>query len=610
MSRSFLILFHACAVESASLSDVPEHWTSDVPEHLALLQTRAVSSSAATAEELLLGASSAESEAEAQGSRSQAVSEAGEGWLNVQHVLNGVLRNKKLAAQPVSTEVVFTNRLLTVPERQGSQELKDLVNATGLMEFGNETMEIEQTVTMNSRGTGWALQREHGQEIAEELADAETALGGGGLLGREAANWTRSSTGAVDLSSVTASAIQRKLHRIVEDSELVRDAFEGVKLEGSSTHRKHEDAESEQQASSDRVEREQEDVEPGHRASTNRILTQRTQDDTESEHQSSTIRRDEHAATPSSLAPLAFVKTHRTGGSTLANIVHRLGEKHNMSFLLPSGEHDKNSLGWPGPFPGADVANLLGQSVHRYDVICNNAVFDEKSMRRYLRPSPFFFTILRRPENQIESAFDFFKPPCGPSFADRLTWLQDLRGQSHSSSDAPRKATLRAAFVNPQAHDLGWYQRTSHGQDDESIHEWLAEVGEAFNLVLLAEYFDEGLVLFKRRLNLDLDDVVHLDMKRESREDDQRTPRQAAELKETLHVDDMLYNHFNRTFWRAWEREGGDAALRDEVDELRRRNAALRKDCEKGGDACPWSLRADSAEYTEHLRAAQARSLA
>lgn len=43
----------------------------------------------------------------------------------------------------------------------------------------------------------------------------------------------------------------------------------------------------------------------------------------------------EERAAHAHLRPLIFIKTHKTAGSTLAGIVHRMGDWRNLSFQLP-----------------------------------------------------------------------------------------------------------------------------------------------------------------------------------------------------------------------------------------------------------------------------------
>lgn len=299
---------------------------------------------------------------------------------------------------------------------------------------------------------------------------------------------------------------------------------------------------------------------------------------------------------------MAFIKTHRTASSTVVNVLHRLGEEHSMLLLLPQDEH-VNALGWPAPFPGPSVP----KPSHQFDMICNNAVFNVKKMTDYLKPAPFFFTILRRPLDQIASSFEFFKPPCGGKWEDRVSWLEKLHQNPNDQGN--RGPALLGQFRNSQAHDLGWYERMgsgSHDHDDEAILEWIDELEHSLGLVMITEYFDESLVLLRKKINIEIGDMVYLRMKQGTKTNEALTPGQAARLRTQTHVDSLLYDHFNQTFWTEWEKAGGYPKLGSELHELRSRSQSLEQAC-SGDDTkeCPWSFRTDSAEYTDYLRKKQ-----
>lgn len=310
------------------------------------------------------------------------------------------------------------------------------------------------------------------------------------------------------------------------------------------------------------------------------------------------------------IPPIGFIKTHRTGGSTITSILHRLGDTKDLRFLLP-GSHLKG-LGWPGAFPGRNVSHR-DDARQNHDIICHDAVFSELGMRQYLRPSPFFFTALREPSEQIASAFEAFAPSCDNDWEERISWLRRLsHGEAKLNEHA---ATLRGQFLNPQAFDLGWYDHAGMGaeggapyadRDDGAVERWLASLDRSLGLVILTEYFNEGLLLLRRKLGLELREVQYLAMKRSTARSSP-SPAQRERLRSFLPVDVKLYEHFNRTFWQEWEDAGGYPLLSDELEMLSLRNEALDDACQaKDSKVCTWIFHADGEEYTEYLRQKQA----
>lgn len=62
-------------------------------------------------------------------------------------------------------------------------------------------------------------------------------------------------------------------------------------------------------------------------------------------------------------------------------------------------------------------------------------------------------------------------------------------------------------LLSGQIFDLGL--KRIHFSDQEFINNTIEDLDEAIDLVLIAEYMDESLVLLKRALCWDLDDVVY-----------------------------------------------------------------------------------------------------
>merc|ERR1719223_100387 len=141
--------------------------------------------------------------------------------------------------------------------------------------------------------------------------------------------------------------------------------------------------------------------------------------------------------------------------------------------------------------------------------------------------------------------------------------------------------------------------------DDAAIDEWLEVLDDQLGFVMLSEYYDEGVVLLSRKLNLEVKDMKHIMMKK-GVEHQKPSKQQAAKLNELLHVDHRLYQHFNETFWRKWEEAGGYKKLNGELNELRSGSKDLERSCEEKIERkCPWSFKTDMAEYTDYLKKKQ-----
>jgi len=306
------------------------------------------------------------------------------------------------------------------------------------------------------------------------------------------------------------------------------------------------------------------------------------------------------------MPPIAFVKTHRTGGSALASIIHRIGDKRDLSFVLPAGE--KHGLGWPAAFPGEEAVAFNSAPAHEYDVICNNAVLNEARMRQYLKthPEPLFFTILRRPIAQVASSFDTYHHPAGEDWEMRIEWLEKMWFMNDKLDAAQKGPVLEAYFQNPQAHDLGWYERVGGVQtydfDDIAIQKWITEVEKSLGFVLLTEYINEGLVLLHEKLGLEMSDLAYVQLKPKANHLEP-TEAQATKLRELYRVDMTLYDHFSKAFWKQWKMAGGYAKFQPKLQQLKLRNEALALACKENDVVmCTPQIQADSVEFTNYLK--------
>tara|TARA_B110001452_G_scaffold250272_1_gene238357 strand:+ start:809 stop:2038 length:1230 start_codon:yes stop_codon:yes gene_type:complete len=313
-------------------------------------------------------------------------------------------------------------------------------------------------------------------------------------------------------------------------------------------------------------------------------------------------------ANSTALPPLLFVKTHKTGSGTLANILHRMGDWRNLTFMLPDWGHPGSAWEQITPFPyGTEPTQEPPYKEHAYDIIANHAVYDLPRMSNYLResPAPFAFTILRTPLTQAVSAYGYF---WGNEEKD---WDMHLNKLETTQMNEPY--TFQK-YVNSQAADLGWYLQhngsKANDQDDAVIDAWIESLEPQLGLVMMLERFDEGLVLLRRRLGVPLRELTYLNVSITgfntggSGNVPPLTDNQTARLLRLNHVDERLHTHFAAAFEREWDspEDGGRTGREQELQELQVMNAELAQTCESTPDACPGALKMSEVEYTQFLQ--------
>lgn len=286
--------------------------------------------------------------------------------------------------------------------------------------------------------------------------------------------------------------------------------------------------------------------------------------------------------TPSNCQPkrnVLFLKTHKTGSSTLTNILNRHGDLHNLTFALPP--HGFFNFYWPLLFEKTFVDDLNGR---KPNIFCNHARWNEGPMRDLMGVDTVFITILRNPVTQFESTFQYME------FA-HLLGIPTARNPVETFFEDPNKILSKISrsllpegvlsylnlLKNGQFFDLGL--DSAQFYEEGIINHEIKELARSFNLVLMMEYFDESLVLLARELCWDVLDVVYfkLNQRRSSDVETNLSEELVGRIRQWNRADMMLYDYFNRTFWNQIEKLGKD--FRTDVERLRQVNKLLKESC-------------------------------
>lgn len=250
---------------------------------------------------------------------------------------------------------------------------------------------------------------------------------------------------------------------------------------------------------------------------------------------------------------IMFLKTHKTASSTILNILYRFGEAHHLTFALPL----HYQFGYPNIFRARRVKNFRADRKMEYHILCNHMRFFLPEIKKVMPRDTFFFSILRNPVTMAESSYAYYKS-VSSAFKKVRSFEQFL--------DDPWKYYSIQEPSNHYARNLLWFDfgfnhNTNYTETyAESV---ITNIENTFHLILLAEYFDESMVLLQDALCWDLDDVVAFRLNFRSKESVRQLSSYYTEkLKAWNSLDWHLYTHFNRTFWRKVEQYGHDRMQR------------------------------------------------
>ncbi|XP_041467374.1 galactosylceramide sulfotransferase-like [Lytechinus variegatus] len=213
-----------------------------------------------------------------------------------------------------------------------------------------------------------------------------------------------------------------------------------------------------------------------------------------------------------------------------------------------------------------DIIQIKGKSRSTNDVTME-AVKRWKSSRRLqtfklmklMAPNFKMITIIRKPRSQFESAFSHFN--AGGSMG-----LRPLDRNTTLTEDLTRFLTNPAFYWSRASWFARWYTRNGQLYDladtdnfgsTEEVSRMIRHLDRIIDLVLIAEYFDESLVIFRRLMCWDFKDIVYITQNaREEKFRSDLTAEQEARLGRWNFADSILYDYFNQSLWAKIARYG------------------------------------------------------
>ncbi|XP_063606044.1 galactosylceramide sulfotransferase-like [Penaeus indicus] len=264
---------------------------------------------------------------------------------------------------------------------------------------------------------------------------------------------------------------------------------------------------------------------------------------------------------------LVYLKTHKCASSTLQRVFLRYGKEHNLSFVLPASS---NYLGWKLPFRPRMIPPDLRSPSGKYNMFLLHTRFSEDAISQVMPRDCVYVTILREPIDQFESLWGF----------------QELEQFYNMSIDQFAKLPYEKAVrwrkgdlfgIHQMMFDLG---HGAVGEDTEAeFQHRLDQINSTFDLVMLAERFDESLVLLKHLMCWTTDDIVYLSINARKENKKKNITDETKSLLHSLNKPDVkLYDFFAKIFDRK-VKAFGEEKMQKELQEMRDVNDKMKKRC-------------------------------
>ncbi|XP_059211474.1 galactose-3-O-sulfotransferase 3 [Centropristis striata] len=268
---------------------------------------------------------------------------------------------------------------------------------------------------------------------------------------------------------------------------------------------------------------------------------------------------------------VAFLKTHKTASTTMQNLLFRFAERNNLTVALPVQACSHQFC-----YPRSFTSHFVHPHTLPPNVITSHMRFNKAELQRLMPNDTMYITILREPGSMFESLFSYYNQYCQSFKRVPNGSLEAFLEEPWRYYRPDEKDSMYAR--NTLTFDLGG-DKDRPATDVAYARAFLAEVERVFSLVMIAEYFDESLVLLRHLLSWDLDDILYVKLNmRTTSSKRSLTPSLPSKIRAWNSLDARLYDHFNASLWRQLSALG-PACVAREVRLLRRAQERLMRSC-------------------------------
>jgi len=266
---------------------------------------------------------------------------------------------------------------------------------------------------------------------------------------------------------------------------------------------------------------------------------------------------------------VAYLKTHKCASTTVQNILLRFALENELNVVLPASG---NYLGRDRKYQRFMIGNTPWERAGlEYNIFCLHTIWNQDEVNKTLGEGAVYITMLRDPIDVFESLWNYA--------AMHTFYHMSLEKFARS----PKKGLLsqRAFGIlgrNQMLHDMGLTEKSM--DNIELVDRKIEQVDQGFDLVLIAERFQESIVLMKDELCWDVSDVVNLKLNaRQEHRKSSLSDEARQALEEYLEADYRLYNHFKNKFNKRMI-EYGEKNMNQELAKLNKENKKTKATCD------------------------------
>ncbi|XP_065219913.1 galactosylceramide sulfotransferase-like [Planococcus citri] len=262
-----------------------------------------------------------------------------------------------------------------------------------------------------------------------------------------------------------------------------------------------------------------------------------------------------------------FLKTHKTGGTTVQSVLMRFAIMNSLDILKV------NYASYYLPFSDSSIPSQLMTPNNKYNVFADHARYDPK-IKQYQYPDTSMVTLLRHPIKLFQSLYVFYQMDKTMG----MTFQQFLNAPVKPPVLTGYNSDIVYRGYNQMSVDLGfdWTQ----SENTTAVAEFIAKIDREFDFVMITEYMDESFVLLANLMGWPLEYVASLKLNARLPELDPYilTSRDELTILDLNQIDTQLYNHFLAKFLKC-KRQYGEDNLSRQVQQLRIINENFKQRC-------------------------------
>ena len=250
---------------------------------------------------------------------------------------------------------------------------------------------------------------------------------------------------------------------------------------------------------------------------------------------------------------IAFLKIHKAASGTATSIFFRFGVSRNLRFLRPK---------WLNIVSSSDTIidkQIKNPEEAPFDITTSHVIYSRPSFEHYLHNDTVYIGILREPYIQFKSSMNYM----APKYVYNLSatnpiqeFLKDPLKYEKINTRGPRFSWIN----NRQAVEFGTPDEIIMNRDEPEMTKYVQKLDKEFHLVIIAEYFDESIILLRRMLNWKLSDMLYRRLHIRGWDRQLTIPRSGDRklYKQYAFADYALYEFFYRRLWKQIQTAGED----------------------------------------------------